>query len=101
VLRKRVASRTCHVICVPRHRKPRRAAIPVTVYDKGRANGIALEKLGTERLWLALKPIWPDDRPHLALSKLAEWFASYVYLPKVRDGVVRHAAIRSSLTLHS
>jgi hypothetical protein len=74
-----------------------RAAIPVTVYDKARADGIALERLGTERLWLALKPIWPDDRPHLALSELAEWFASYVYLPKVRDGVVLHAAIRESV----
>ena len=40
-----------------------RAAVPVVVYDKAKADGIALEKLGTERLWLALKPIWPDDRP--------------------------------------
>lgn len=51
------------------------------------------EKLGTERLWLALKPIWPDDRPHLAVAEIAEWFASYVYLPKLRDGVVLQAAI--------
>ena len=29
-----------------------RAAIPVVVYDKAKADGIALEKLGTERLWL-------------------------------------------------
>ena len=42
-----------------------RAAIPSVVYDKAKADGIVLEKLGTERLWLALKPIWPDDRPHL------------------------------------
>jgi predicted AAA+ superfamily ATPase len=74
-----------------------RTAIPATVYDKARAEGIALEKLGTERLWLALKPIWPDDRPHLALSELAEWFASYVYLPKLRDGIVLHSAIRESV----
>jgi hypothetical protein len=58
---------------------------------------IALEKLGTERLWLALKPIWLDDRPHLPVSELAEWFASYVYLPKLRDGVVLQTAIRDSL----
>jgi hypothetical protein len=36
-----------------------RAVVPVVVYDKAKAAGIALEKLGTERLWLALKPIWP------------------------------------------
>jgi hypothetical protein len=74
-----------------------RAAVPVVVYDKTKADGIALEKLGTERLWLALKPIWPDDRPHLAISEVAEWFASYVYLPKVRDGVVLQAAIRDTV----
>ena len=74
-----------------------RAAVPVVVYDKAKADGVALEKLGTERLWLALKPIWPDDRPHLAISEVADWFASYVYLPKVRDSVVLKAAIRDTV----
>jgi hypothetical protein len=74
-----------------------RAAVPVVVYDKAKADGVALEKLGTERLWLALKPIWPDDRPHLAVSELTEWFASYVYLPKLRDGVVLQTAIRDAV----
>jgi predicted AAA+ superfamily ATPase len=74
-----------------------RAAVPVMVYDKAKADGIALEKLGTERVWLALKPIWPSDRPHLAVSEVAEWFTSYVYLPKVRDGVVLQAAIRDTV----
>jgi hypothetical protein len=46
---------------------------------------------------LALKPIWPDDRPHLPVSEVAQWFASYVYLPKLRDGVVLQAAIRDSV----
>ncbi|HWP25930.1 MAG TPA: hypothetical protein VNL39_06270 [Xanthobacteraceae bacterium] len=49
--------------------------------------------VGAERLWLALKPIWPEDRPHLPVSEVAEWFSSYVYLPKLRDGVVLQAAI--------
>ena len=48
-----------------------RAAIPSVVYDKAKADGIALEKLGTERLWLALKPIWPADRPHLSVGEVA------------------------------
>lgn len=74
-----------------------RAAIPVVVYDKAKADGIILEKLGTERLWHALKPIWPDDRPHLTIAEVAEWFAAYVYLPKVRDKVVLEGSIRDAV----
>jgi hypothetical protein len=74
-----------------------RAAIPSVVYDKAKADGIVLEKLGTERLWLALKPIWPDDRPHLSVSEIADWFAAYVYLPRLRDRVVLESAIRDAV----
>ena len=74
-----------------------RAAIPSMVYDKSKADGIVLEKLGTERLWLALKPIWPDDRPHLSVSEIADWFAAYVYLPKLRDRVVLESSIRDAV----
>ncbi len=74
-----------------------RAAVPIVVYEKAKADGIVLEKLGRERLWLALKPIWPEDRPHLSVSEVAEWFSSYVYLPKVRDGVVLQTAIRDAV----
>ena len=73
-----------------------RAAIPVVVYDKAKADGIVLEKLGTERLWHALQPIWPDDRPHLSIAEIADWFAAYVYLPKVRDKVVLEGSIRDA-----
>ncbi|MBP2238677.1 hypothetical protein J2Z31_005218 [Sinorhizobium kostiense] len=74
-----------------------RPPVPAMVYDKAKADGVALEKLGTERLWLALKPIWPDDRPHLAISEVTDWFASYVYLPKLRDRVVLEGAIRDAV----
>jgi hypothetical protein len=74
-----------------------RAAIPVVVYDKAKADGIALEKLGTERLWHALKPIWPDDRPHLSIAEIADWFSAYVYLPKLRDRVVLENSIRDAV----
>jgi hypothetical protein len=74
-----------------------RAAISSVVYDKSKADGIVLEKLGTERLWLALKPIWPDDRPHLSVSEIADWFAAYVYLPKLRDLVVLESSIRDAV----
>jgi hypothetical protein len=43
---------------------PERAAVPVAVYDKTKADGIALEKLGTERLWLALKEPCPCSIAH-------------------------------------
>lgn len=74
-----------------------RPAVPVGVYDKVRGDGIALERLGGDRLWLALQPIWPDDRPHLPVSEVADWFATYVYLPKVRDRVVLDGAIRDAV----
>jgi hypothetical protein len=74
-----------------------KGAIPVGVYEKARGDGVAMEKLGPDSLWVAIKPLWPEDRPHLAISEIAEWFASYVYLPKVRDRVVLDQAIRDAL----
>ena len=74
-----------------------RSAIPVVVYQKISGDGIALEKLGSERLWQALGPIWPEDRPHLGLSEVAGWFATYVYLPKVRDRVALESSIRDTV----
>jgi hypothetical protein len=74
-----------------------RAAVPVVVYDKAKADGIVREKLGADTLWLTLNPIWPADRPHLTVSEVADWFSSYVYLPKLRDGVVLKAAIQEAV----
>lgn len=74
-----------------------RAAIPIVVYDKAKGDGIALEKLGADRFWLALKPIWPEDKPHLRVAEIADWFATYVYLPKLRDRVVLEGAIRDAV----
>jgi hypothetical protein len=41
-----------------------KSPVPVVVYDKTKADGIALEKLGTERLWLALKEPCPRSIAH-------------------------------------
>jgi hypothetical protein len=76
-----------------------RSAIPVGVYEKAKNDGIAKEKLGPDALALHLKPLWPEDRPHLAISEIADWFASYVYLPKLRDRVVLDVSIRFSVML--
>ena len=73
-----------------------RAAVPLAVYEKAKNDGIAKEKLGPEALWLHLKPLWPEDKPHLGVAEIADWFGSYVYLPKLRDRVVLDAAIRDA-----
>lgn len=76
-----------------------RAAIPAAVYEKAgpRGDGIAKERLGPDALALHLKPLWPDDRAHLGVSEVADWFASYVYLPKLRDRLVLEGAIRDAV----
>ncbi len=76
-----------------------RAAIPAAVYEKAgpRGDGIAKERLGPDALALHLRPLWPDDRPHLGIAEIADWFASYAYLPKLRDRVVLETAIRDAV----
>ena len=74
-----------------------RAAIPVAVYEKAKNDGIAKEKLGPDALWLHLKTLWPEDKPHLGVGEVADWFGSYVYLPKLRDRVVLEGAIRDAV----
>ncbi len=82
-----------HISVAPREN----ASVPTCVYEKIKADGVAKEKLGTETLWLSLKPIWADDRAHLPISEVAEWFASYVYLPKIKDRIVLELAIRDAV----
>jgi hypothetical protein len=73
-----------------------RNSVPSAVYDKARSDGIIGEKLGADALWLHLRPLWAEDRPHLTVAEIAEWFATYVYLPKLRDRVVLDTAIRDA-----
>jgi hypothetical protein len=73
--------------------------VPATVYDKASAkgDGIIKEALGGETLATRLEELWPADRPHLPVAEIAGWFATYVYLPKLRDRVVLETAIRDAL----
>lgn len=73
-----------------------RAFIPQATYEKAQGDGIAKERLGPETLALNLAPLW-QDRPHLPITEVAEWFASYVYLPKLRDRLVLDEAIRDGV----
>ncbi|MEY9185779.1 hypothetical protein ABIG06_007334 [Bradyrhizobium sp. USDA 326] len=74
-----------------------RIEVPVTVYEKAKTDGIVREKLGADTLWLTLSAIWPADRPHLLISEVIDWFSFYVYLPKLRDGVVLQLAIQEAV----
>ncbi len=74
-----------------------RGPVPETVWEKVRGDGIAAERLGGENLWLALQAVWPDDRPHLSVAEVAEWFGKFVHLPRVRDRSVVEAAIRDAV----
>jgi len=77
-----------------------RSAVPAAVYEKASAkgDGIIKEMLGGETLAARLAELWPADRPHLLVSEIAEWFAIYVYLPKLRDRVVLETAISDALS---
>jgi uncharacterized protein len=75
-----------------------RGAVPAGVYDKARGDGLIKEKLGPDALWLHLKPLWHDDKPHLTVAEVADWFSSHVYLPKLRDRVVLEAAVREAVS---
>ena len=75
-----------------------RGPVPAAVYEKAKGDGsIAAERLGGENLWLRLKEIWPEDRPHLPISEVAEWFAKYVHMPRLRDRLVLDAAIHEAV----
>ena len=74
-----------------------RGAVAAGIYDKARGDGLIKEKLGPDALWLHLKPLWHDDKPHLIVAEVADWFSSYVYLPKLRDRVVLEAAVREAV----
>lgn len=75
-----------------------KGAIPAGVYEKTRGDGVVMEKLGPDTFWLKLQPLWPEDRPRIAISEIADWFAAYVYLPKLRDRVVLDQPIRDALS---
>jgi hypothetical protein len=76
-----------------------RSGVPAAVYDKtsAKGDGIIKEALGGETLSTRLAELWPADRLHLPVAEIAEWFATYVYLPKLRDRVVLEIAIRDAV----
>lgn len=77
-----------------------RSSIAVSVYEKlsSKGDSIIKETMGPRLLRSQLEALWPADRPHLAIAELREWFASYVYLPKLRDMAVLEGAISEGVS---
>lgn len=71
--------------------------IPVAAFEKFEKDGIVTKALGPESFWHRLKDLWPADAPHLAVTEVATWFASYVYLDRLRDRVVLSGAIEAAV----
>jgi hypothetical protein len=59
--------------------------IPQVVYDKLKAGGVIVDELGPDTLLAELRKVWREDAPHVAVATLLDWFASYVYLSRLRD----------------
>jgi hypothetical protein len=74
-----------------------RISVPDATFKKVIADGIAREKLGADTLWLKLKDLWPEDQDYLAIAEVANWFASYVHLPRIKNRTVLDLAIRDAV----
>jgi len=74
------------------NRAPGKPIAPV-VYDKLRANGIIVDDLGPDTLMAELRKVWDESKPHIEVATLLDWFASYVYLPRLRDDATLTLAI--------
>ena len=68
--------------------------IPEAVWDKAGSDGTVLDKLGPGNLAKELGALWPAERSHLAIADIRDWFASYVYLPRLRDDATLDSALQ-------
>ena len=68
--------------------------VPEAVWDKVSTDGTLFGEIGPANLMQSLEPIWPADRPHLDIEEVRDWFASYVYLPRLRDEATLDGALQ-------
>ena len=68
--------------------------MPEAVWDKVSTDGTVFGEIGPANLMQSLEPIWPEDRPHLDIKEVRDWFASYVYLPRLRDKATLDVALQ-------
>ena len=69
-------------------------SVPEAVWDKVSADGTVFGEIGPANLMQSLGPIWPSDQPHLDIEEIRDWFASYVYLPRLRDEATLDGALQ-------
>ena len=69
-------------------------SIPQVVWDKVSDDGTVIDDMGPNNLMQSLEPIWPADRQHIAIKDIRDWFASYVYLPRLRDEATLDGALQ-------
>lgn len=68
--------------------------IPQAVWDKVTSDGLVIDSFGPTNLANVLKPIWPQDRHHVEIEEIRDWFASYTYLPRLRDDATLDVALQ-------
>jgi predicted AAA+ superfamily ATPase len=73
--------------------------LAVRASRKLRSDELLITSFGATRLRMELDrvPLWPGN--HVALKQLAEYFASYPHLPRLKDTSVLIGAVRDGLTL--
>ena len=71
--------------------------IPQAVWDKVSTDGTVIGEMGPHNLMQSLEPIWPADQHHIAIKDIRDWFASYVYLPRLRDEATLDGAVHRSV----
>ena len=67
--------------------------IAQVVYDKLKANSVIVNELGPDTLMAELRKVWEESKPHIEVATLLDWFASYVYLSRLRDDATLTLAI--------
>lgn len=60
-------------------------SVPKAVWDKATSDGTVIETMGPQNLTRSLEPVWPEDQTHIPIETIRDWFASYVYMPRLRD----------------
>ena len=66
--------------------------IPQAVWESASSDGVVLDTLGPGNLTKELEPLWPPDKQHVPLDEIRDWFASYVYMPRLRDDATLSSA---------
>ena len=69
-------------------------SVPQAVWERVSTDGTVIGEIGPDNLLNSLEPVWPADQPHLPIEEIRDWFASYVYLPRLRDDATLDGALQ-------